>query len=116
MAAFWRFDGFDFPAADSPLRGRSGDWNRKEKLVEHEPINAGHTVLVSWGFTSGRRTISGICTQLTRDTLITKWENSDEGSLIDAEGRNVIARIIDAKFDTIIPGERYNYTLTFMER
>lgn len=112
----WRFDGFFFPPADSPRKGASGDWNRTEKLVEHEPINAGVTIITSWGFTSGRRTIKGVCTQLTRDTLISKWESASEGALIDGENRSVNARIINTRFSTIIPGFRYEYEITFIQR
>lgn len=122
----WSFSGYDFPYEDSPPPGASGDWNKEEKLVLHDPLVANVTVITSWGFKSRTRTITGTCGRITRDTMNTKWGDGEVGSLVDAEGRKVTCRITSAAFVTLrpidvdlnsVPGNaRYDYTISFMEQ
>ncbi len=120
----WSFAGYTFPYADSPKRGGSDDWNLREKLIEHDPLNANVTILTSWGFKSSVRTIQGICNAVSRDQLKSLWTSNTVGTLTDSEGRAVTAKITDAKFSTITPeavtigvgAGVYQYSITFMER
>lgn len=123
----WSFSGYTFPVIDSPNKGRAGDWNREEKLVQHDPLVANVTILTSWGFKSRTRTITGSCGTVTRDTMLQKWTDGEVGILTDSEGRLITCRIVDAKFDTVLPkmalanecdasDGRYGYSITFMER
>lgn len=112
----WSFDTYEFPIADSPMRGGSDDVNVEEKLVYHELLQANVTIVTSWGFSSGRRTITGVCGQATRDQMRTFHQNGTVGTLRDGEDRSITARIIVANFVTIIPGLRYRYTLEFIQR
>ncbi len=116
MATDWVFSTYTHPTADSPGRGQSGEWNDEEKLIEHDPLMADVTVLASWGFRSRSRTISGICSQATRDAMRTFHRNRTIGTLTDPEGRTVEARITSAGFHTIIPTGKYRYVIEFMER
>ncbi len=116
MANQWSFATLTFPVADSPTRGGSGDWNREEKLVEQDPLSANVTILTSWGFKSARRVVSGTCGQTTRDSLRTLHTNGTVGTLTDSEGRQVTCRIVRADFGTILPSDRYDYTIEFMAR
>jgi hypothetical protein len=113
----WSFDGYDFPYADAPSKGSSNDWNREEKLVEHDPLSANVTILTSWGLKSARRTITGICGINTRNTMKAKYEAKIVGPLIDGERRQVNARITRADFETLSPITlRFKYTIEFMQR
>lgn len=112
----WSFATYTFPIADSPTRGGGGEWNEEEKLIEHDPLNANVTILTSWGFKSRRRTISGVCGPTTRDQIRTLWRNATEGALRDSEDRSVNARIVKAHFTTVIPNQRYDYQIEFLER
>lgn len=116
MAIGWTFATYTFPAADSPARGQSGDWNDEEKLIEHDPLNADVTILASWGFRSRTRSINGVCGPTTRDAMRTFQRNGTVGTLIDPEGRQVEARIVSAQFNTLIPTGRYRYAIEFKER
>ncbi len=116
MATDWVFSTYTLPAGDSPTRGNSGEWNDEEKLIEHDPLNADVTILTSWGFRSRTRSISGICSQATRDAMRTFHRNKTVDTLTDPEGRSVEARIVRANFHTLIPTGRYRYTIEFMER
>lgn len=123
VAHQWSFGGYHFPFADSPVRGSSGEWDDEEKLVEHDPLVANITILTTWGFRSRRRTITGTCGDLTRDQIRTDQRAATVASLHDAEGRSVSARIISAKFTTVIPTAsavgrrgRYTYSITFLAR
>ena len=116
MAIQWSFAGYIFPIQDSPTRGNSGDWNVEEKLVEHDPLNANVTVLTTWGRKSARRIITGTCNATTRDQMRTFQAAGTVGTLEDAEERQFQARLIRADFTTLLPGERYTYTLEFLER
>lgn len=123
MANQWSFATWTFPYEDSPARGESGDWNDDEKLIEHDPLMADVTVLTSWGFRSRRRVITGSCGDDTRDAIRTLHRNRTTGTLTDAEGRAVEARIVRADFSTVLPTAavagkrgRYRYTIEFIER
>lgn len=116
MPSQWSFATYTFPFADSPSRGGGDEWNEKEKLIEHDPLNASVTILTSWGFKSRRRTISGTCGAATRNQIRTFWRNATEGALVDSEDRSINARIVEAQFTTIIPNLRYNYSIEFLER
>jgi len=130
MAALvqWEFSGYIFPYIDSPTKRGAGDWNKEEKVVQHDPLNANISTLTSWGFKSRTRTITGECGVTTRDTINAKWEALEVGGLTDSEGRKITCRITAAKFDTQLPkmanqaGDcatndgRYKYTISFMER
>lgn len=116
MAYQWSFATYTFPVADSPKRGGSGDWNWEEKLIEQDPLMANVTILTSWGRKSARRTITGTCGQTTRDSLRTLHQNATVGTLTDSEGRQVTCRIIRADFGTILPTDRYDYAIGFMQR
>jgi hypothetical protein len=74
------------------------------------------TIITSWGFRSGRRTITGICNQTTRDQMRTFQQNGTVGTLRDSENRSITARLVRAEFQTIIPSRRYQYTLEFLQR
>ena len=112
----WSFAGFEFPIEDSPVRGKSGEWNWEEKLVEHDPLNANVTILTSWGRRSARRTISGVCGEGIRDKMRSLQQDGTTGALIDSEDRSVQARIVRTDFNTLIPGLRYEYSLEFIQR
>jgi len=124
----WEFSGYTFPYIDSPSKRGAGDWNKEEKVVQHDPLMANISTLTSWGFKSRTRSITGECGTVTRDTINTKWEDLEIGDLTDSEGRKVTCRIINARFDTQLPkmsnqdiacdpnDGRYKYTITFMER
>jgi hypothetical protein len=124
----WSFDGYEFPIGDAPERGKSGDWNREEKLIEQDPLMADVTLLKSWGFKSRRRKITGYCEQVTRDTLWAKWIAGTVGILIDGENRQIKCRITRADFNTINPVTEldansdpvstplYTYSIEFVER
>lgn len=116
MAIQWSFASLTFPVADSPVRGSGGDWNFEEKLIEQEPLMADVTILTSWGMRSPRRVISGTCGQNTRDSIRTLHRNGTVGTLSDSEGRQITARIVRADFTTILPTDRYDYTIEFVER
>lgn len=123
VAHQWSFGSYHFPFEDSPARGSSGDWDDEEKLIEHDPLVASVTILTSWGFRSRRRTLSGTCGDLTRDQIRTDQRAGLVADLHDVEGRTVSARIISAKFTTVIPTGsapgrrgRYTYNITFMAR
>lgn len=116
MATQWSFAGYTFPIQDSPPRGNSGDWNWEEKLVEHEPLNANVTILTSWGRKSAQRVVSGTCGKATRDQIRTFHQSGTVGTLEDAEGRQITCRVIRAEFSTLLPGVRYNYSITFIAR
>lgn len=116
MAIQWSFAGYTFPVQDSPSRGGSGEWNREEKLIEQDPLMASVTILTSWGLRSARRTITGTCGQTTRDNIRTLHQNATVGTLEDGEGRQTTARIIRADFITLLPRDRYNYQIEFVER
>ncbi len=116
MAIQWSFAGYTFPVADSPSRGGSGEWNWEEKLVEQDPLMANVTILTSWGRKSARRTITGTCGQTTRDNIRTLHQNRTVGTLEDAEGRTLTARIVHADFTTMLPSDRYDYQIEFVER
>lgn len=116
MAAQWSFATYTFPYADSPARGKSGDLNLEEKLIEQDPLMANVTILTSWGFQSGRRTISGTCSQTTRDSLRSLHHSGTVGVLTDSEGRNTTCRIVRADFNTVLPIDRYDYTIEFVAR
>lgn len=116
MAVQWSFATYTFPYADSPTRGKSGEWNLEEKLIEQDPLMANVTVLSSWGFRSGRRTIVGTCNQTTRDSLRALHANLTAGDLTDSEGRATRCRIVRADFDTILPTDRYDYSIEFVQR
>lgn len=123
VAHQWSFGSYHFPFEDSPVSGSSGDWDDEEKLIEHDPLVASITILTSWGFRSRRRTITGTCGEITRDQMRTDQRASLVADLHDVEGRTISARIISAKFTTVIPTAgvagrrgRYTYTITFMAR
>lgn len=112
----WAFDTYEFPIADSPVRGGGGEVNVEEKLVEHDLLQADVTIITSWGFHSPRRTISGTCGQTTRDQMRTFHQNGTVGTLRDSENRSTTMRIVVAEFQTLIPGLRYRYKLEFVAR
>ncbi len=112
----WKFATYTFPFADSPTRGKSGDWNREEKLIEQDPLMANVTILTSVGSRSARRVISGTCGQTTRDSLRTLHTNLTVGTLTDGEGRQITCRIIRADFGTILPTDRYDYAIELVQR
>lgn len=116
MAVQWSFATYTFPYADSPTRGKGGEWDLEEKLIEQDPLMASVTILTSWGFQSGRRTISGTCNQTTRDSLRSLHQNRTVGVLTDSEGRNTTCRIVRADFNTVLPIDRYEYTIEFVAR
>lgn len=116
MATQWSFAGYIFPVEDSPSRGGSGDWNWREKLVEHDPLNANVTILTTWGRKSPRRVITGYCSQATRDKMRAFQQTATIGVLTDAEDRAVTARIIRADFTTLLPNTRFQYTIEFLQR
>ncbi len=123
VAHQWSFGSYHFPFADSPVRGSSGEWDDEEKLIEHDPLVANVTILTSWGFRSRKRIITGTCGDLTRDQIRTDQRAALVADLHDAEGRTVSARIVSAKFTTVIPTAsapgrrgRYTYNITFMAR
>ncbi len=116
MAIQWSFATLTFPVADSPKRGGSGDWNWEEKLIEQDPLMANVTILTSWGRKSARRSVSGTCGQTTRDSLRTLHQNATVGTLMDSEGRQVTCRIVRADFGTILPSDRYDYVVEFVQR
>lgn len=116
MAVQWSFATLTFPVEDSPARGKSGEWNWEEKLIEQDPLMSTVTILTSWGRKSARRVISGTCGQYTRDKIRVLHGFGTVGTLEDAEGRQTQARIVRADFSTILPGTRYNYVVEFIER
>lgn len=116
MAIQWSFATLTFPIADSPVRGGSGDWNFEEKLIEQDPLMANVTILTSWGRKSARRTITGTCSESFRDSIRSLHTNATVGTLTDAEGRALTARIVRADFSTMLPSDRYNYSIEFLER
>lgn len=116
MAVQWSFATLTFPVEDSPSRGKSGEWDWEEKLIEQDPLMANVTILTSWGRKSARRTISGTCSQNTRDTLRTLHQNGTVGTLTDSEGRQVTCRIVRHSFNVLLPSTRYDYTLEFLAR
>ncbi len=123
VAAQWSFGSYHFPVEDSPPRGSSGEWDDEEKLIEHDPLVANITILTSWGFRSRKRTITGTCGSVTREQIRTDQRAATIADLHDVEGRTVSARIVSARFVTVIPTAgvagrlgRYTYTITFMAR
>ena len=116
MANQWSFAGYTFPYADSPARGKGGEWNLEEKLIEQDPLMASVTLLTSWGQRSARRVISGTCGQTTRDTLRAAHQNATVSVLEDSEGREMTCRIVRADFDTLLPIDRYDYVVEFIVR
>ncbi len=116
MATQWSFAGYTFPIIDSPTRGGGDDWNLEEKLVEQDPLMANVTILTTWGQKSARRTISGACGQTTRDQMRTFHQNRTVGTLSDSEGREVTCRIVSANFVTVLPIDRYNFQIEFVQR
>lgn len=116
MAVQWSFATLTFPVEDSPARGRSGDWDWEEKLVEQDPLMANVTILTSWGRKSARRVISGTCSLATRDSLRALHQAATVGTLTDSEGRQVTCRIVRHSFSTLLPGTRYEYQIEFLAR
>lgn len=112
------FGDYTFPVEDSPSRGGAGEWTLDEKLIEQDPLMASVTILTSWGFRSRRRTISGLCGEVTRDDLKLKHTNKLVGAFVDGEAVSVTCRIIKSDFITLSTSEtpRFSYVVTFMER
>jgi len=116
VASSWAFSGYTFPFESQPTRGGAGDWNKARKVVRHEPINSDIDVLTNYGFTSGRRTITGRCSKTFRDTMKGHLNSLTIADLVDGDGESQSCQIWTATFDEIIPGVRYDYTIEFIAR
>jgi hypothetical protein len=113
----WAFAGYPFPTMCQPERARgAGWWNRTRKVVIQEPINATITVLTDYGFTSGRREITGVCNPAFRNQMQSFFTNRTIGNLVDEEGASQSAQILEGEFKEMIPSQLYSYRLLFIAR
>jgi hypothetical protein len=116
MALLWAFAGYTFPVECQPARRGAGEWNRARKTVIHQPINSDTDVITDFGFTSGRRTIRGSCTQAFRNQMRSFFGGRTIGNLVDGEGQSQSAQILELDFQEVLPGLLYEYTITFIAR
>ena len=116
MALNWAYAGYTFAAADQPTRGGAGEWNNERKVVIHTPINSNTDVITDFGRTSSRRTIKGRCGQGFRNQMRTFYNNQTIGNLVDGDGESQSAQILEITFDEVIPGVRWEYTITLIAR
>jgi hypothetical protein len=117
MASQWSFDGYVFPWDSQPEGwGGGGEWNYDEKTVVHTPINSTIDIITSFGFKSGRRTITGRGCKAFRDAIRAKFLARTVGYLVDSELTSTLARIEKCEFKELFPNGRYEYSVTFVSR